>query len=268
MSWASRTARRPYRWVRGFTLIELLAVVTIIATLIAILLPSLARARVAARRTACQSNLRQIGFAWTTYLGANGDAFYQWANADHTFGGKHGTASPTTAQGEPVKRPLNPYFGQPLVPNDDTEATVFRCPADRGGLIVGSSAYEYYGTSYETNPMLIGNPQLLPPPPPDDELFNAVNKRLAGLKLSSVTNSHSLLPLVGDYGWWNEWQPWFPVRTGWHGKPGHYNFAFLDGHASFLPIRKGFYTTKDYRILPFAGLENMALRIQEGRRAK
>jgi prepilin-type N-terminal cleavage/methylation domain-containing protein/prepilin-type processing-associated H-X9-DG protein len=60
---------------RAFTLIELLVVIAIIALLIAVLLPSLSRARENAKAVACLSNLRQLGLAAQTYAASNDNRY-------------------------------------------------------------------------------------------------------------------------------------------------------------------------------------------------
>ncbi len=67
------TVRRKER--SGFTLIELLVVVAIIALLISILLPSLARARELAKRTTCAANMSGAGKGFYTYATENGDVW-------------------------------------------------------------------------------------------------------------------------------------------------------------------------------------------------
>lgn len=70
--------------VSGFTLIELLVVISIIALLISILLPALKAARDSAKRSLCQSNIRQTTIALHAYADEN--AGYYPLLGDHPNG--------------------------------------------------------------------------------------------------------------------------------------------------------------------------------------
>ncbi len=64
---------------RGFTLIEVLVVVAIIALLISILLPSLARAREEARILVCKTRMREMFLGHTFYAATNKGVFPHWS---------------------------------------------------------------------------------------------------------------------------------------------------------------------------------------------
>jgi prepilin-type N-terminal cleavage/methylation domain-containing protein len=78
-----RCTAPPSRTRPGFTLVELLVVISIIAVLISILLPSLRKARESAKRTVCKANLRQLGMGFLIYTdsydGKLPAAFAKWA---------------------------------------------------------------------------------------------------------------------------------------------------------------------------------------------
>jgi len=107
----------------GFTLIELLVVVAVIAILAAILFPVFARAREAARRSVCTSNLRQLAQAMAMYLSDYDDRFPVANFSDNVFG------YPPHTHRDGAENPISLYTT--LLPYVKNEG-VFWCPTMRG----------------------------------------------------------------------------------------------------------------------------------------
>ena len=83
----------------AFTLIELLVVVLIIAILAALLLPTLANAKLKANGTKCISNLHQLQIGWTSYANDNTDKITQ--NIASDVGGGRFATDPTATDCQP-----------------------------------------------------------------------------------------------------------------------------------------------------------------------
>jgi prepilin-type N-terminal cleavage/methylation domain-containing protein/prepilin-type processing-associated H-X9-DG protein len=116
---------------RGFTLIELLVVIAIIAILAAILFPVFASAKVAAKRTVCLSNMKQLGLGLAMYT-------------DDYDGGMPETSHTSFMNPEGCwVFTLRPYLG-----NTDE---IRICPADPKG----QQRLQNNGTSYVLNEYLV-----------------------------------------------------------------------------------------------------------------
>jgi prepilin-type N-terminal cleavage/methylation domain-containing protein len=249
------TARPSAGASRGLTLVEILVVIAIIALLVAVLLPMMSGARRSAARLECQANLRQLSTGWSLYLDAHGGRFFQQVNAHLNYGGMQGRGAPEFGADpdEPVRKPLNAQLGLDEVLTVTTD--VFICPRDNGSASFAPRCADYFGSSYRTNLMLIGQSALpVNPADPCAHLLGIVSRRMKNLTLARVSTDYARLPLIGDFGWWSTWNRFDPARIEWHDQSRSHNLAFMDGLADFVRSRKGVHVTDDYAVIPFADL--------------
>jgi prepilin-type N-terminal cleavage/methylation domain-containing protein/prepilin-type processing-associated H-X9-DG protein len=198
---------------RGFTLIELLVVIAIIAILAAILFPVFAQAREKARQAACQSNLKQIGTAFSMYVQDYDECFPN-------------TGVGELWQGRYWRWPLKPYLGYSRqadptnsLKSSGSDAHILVCPSDPTARTQwDSTSYAYSSAFYHT---------------PEQ-----VNKKSMGLPV--VTQSLAAVQYPAAKALVGEWlsNHASPKDADWWKWDGARSYVFVDGHVRYLRARQ------------------------------
>jgi len=204
---------------QGFTLIELLVVIAIIAILAAMLFPVFSRAREAARKTVCASNLRQLGMACAMYA----------QDYEGIFPCDHYACNSSTTHKQLVKQ-LEPYV---------KNMKLFYCPSTwkvqrwmpdfaptPENISAGNIGYYYF--SYDRPPLTVD------PPKPSFSTWICW-----GFLRTRTDNSPRVLTEQWDPDCWLWSDAWCKLTRVKYGVTLHgshrcsINICYLDGHVKF-----------------------------------
>lgn len=195
----------------AFTLVELLVVVSILALLLAVLMPSLAQARRQAAAAVCGSNLKQVATAFTVYLNDHGDRYpatddpvnespYYWLWMGRGF-----------------RRFIGPY----LVDDINAEnPSVLVCPSDP----TPADVFEH--TSYAYSMAFYHSPEQIDAMSSPADTYSSPQPAVA--QMSSRLRHPSRKILSGE---WNSHHQPIAQDSGWWDMRGSRMFLFADGHA-------------------------------------
>lgn len=217
---------------RGFTLIELLVVIGVIAVLAAILAPAYTEAERASQRTVCQSNLAQIGKAFSAYNSDYNGCYPCVADDPST---DKDESDPCLWMGRHWRWPISKYiaFGahydksNPAGANQVTRRTntVLACPADpTSAEQYDKTSYGYSFTFYHTPEQMsrLSRGNTLMQSEPDKSLRpHIVN--------TSMVRYPSKKALIAE--WLTAHSD---IKANWWSWGGNRYYLFTDGHVRYL----------------------------------
>ena len=245
----------------AFTLIELIVVISIIATLMAILLPSLANAKKAVRTVSCLSNIRQMGLAFTMYGMENNE--YTMPNynpqTNINWWGKRSSAGIDHTKG----------FLYPYLQSELKQKSVYECPSQKYGtyILQGKPPTQPNHPKWITSTYGYNGYYLCPPRSPwlnirhrpwqkttsvkspdkviafgDAMLDWDVSENTSSISNNAMIDPPSILSPNGRY-WTKNQSPTTSFRHS-----GKTNILFVDGHCQSLKLQQGQYTSPDVKI--------------------
>lgn len=218
----TRSIKRQSEYVReqnsltAFTLIELLVVIAIISLLLAILMPSLGKARRAAMRIRCAYNLRQINMAMNMYIDEN----------ENIFPCAPDPVAPKVWlwMGRGWRGLIEPFLA---VNVDANHPSVLFCPQDK------VAPREYESTSYSYSLAFYHSPEQINQMKSVADTYSSPRTSIPQ-KFSNVSQPSAKI-IIGE--WLSNHQSTDEKDGGWWCWVGRRNYLFVDGCVGFIEAR-------------------------------